>query len=64
MADEIKWLWCGSKEALKKKKSLGRKPGFKFYFVHHECESGHRFHIAYSTDTSSPGRSLKCDCQN
>ena len=60
----IKCQLCGSEEVLKRKKVLGRKPGSKLYFIHHECKSGHRFHSSYSTDTSGPGRLLGCDCLN
>jgi len=64
MDNVFKCTICGAKENLKKQKALGQKPGsiVKFYFIHHECESGHRFHSPYSTDPSQPQKLLACDC--
>ncbi len=47
---QIQCSWCGRKEVLKKQRAVGRRPGSESYFIHHECESGHRLHNVYPTN--------------
>jgi len=62
MDKEIKCPLCGTVEISKKKRVLGQRTGSKFYFIHHECESGHKFHNSYSNDPSHPLRLMGCNC--
>ena len=62
MNEQINCPYCGRKETLKKRRALRRKKGSKSYFLHHECEAGHRFHIPYTTDRSCSIRWRACDC--
>ncbi len=62
MDKDIKCSLCGAVEISKKRKVLGQRTGSKLYFIHHECESGHRFHNSYSNDPSHPLRLIGCNC--
>jgi len=62
MDNEIKCPFCGVVGISKKKRVLGQRTGSKFYFIHHESESRHKFHNSYSNDPSHPLRLLQCIC--
>ncbi len=62
MDKEIKCILCGTVEISKMKRVLGQRTGSKFYFIHHECGSGHKFHSSYSNDPSHPQKLMGCNC--
>ena len=62
MNGKIQCSWCGRKEVLEKQRVVGRRPGSEFYFIHYECELGHRFHNIYPTDSTNSLKLRLCDC--
>ncbi len=60
--EQINCSWCGGREILKKQRVLGRRSGSEFYFIHHECESGHWFHSIYPTDSTNSLKLRLCEC--